>query len=461
MDVPTRSSETPQWGRYLEPTGRRRGASFAPRPHGRRPRKLLTRFVCLLLGVVLLAAPRAAELDQAPYLLVPMDASQANHLRAYGLTFWVLERDLTAEWLLNYRGGSFLLPDSDAVRREAALRGVSTQPLDAAAETRMRAEIARENMDAIPLEVAPRVAVYTPPNSLPWDDAVTLALTYAGIPYETVWDPEVLRGGLAEYDWLHLHHEDFTGQYSKFYLNYSGSPWMLEEVARNQEVMRDHGFPDVPALKREVAEGIRAYVEAGGFLFAMCSATETLDLALASHATDIAASYANGRPPDPDASERMDWTRTLAFSGAQVELSPVVSAFSDIDSHQVNTSRREALGYFTLFDFAAKIDPVPSMLVQNHETLIPDFYGLTTAFRKDRLRPGVRVLADEGPWAKYIHGALGAGVWTFFGGHDPEDSEHQIGDLPTNLDLHPNSPGYRLILNNVLFPAARPRPHVT
>ncbi len=408
-----------------------------------------------LLLLALLLSPAAGA---AQHLLVPMDRAQANHLRAYGLTYWVLDRGETAEWLLNYRDGSFLLPDSDPVRREAAIRGVSVQPIQDAELARIRGIIEVSNMDAIPLETAPSIAVYTPPNAPPWDDAVTLALTYADIPYETVWDPDVLTGGLGEYDWLHLHHEDFTGQYSKFYLTYQGTAWMQEEVERNREVMDRFGFADVPTLKRAVAEEIRSYVESGGFLFAMCSATETLDLSLASHQTRIAASYVTGQPPEAEANDRMDWSRALAFTGANVELSAAVNAFSDIDSHQVNTPRRERLGYFTLFEFSAKIDPVPTMLVQNHEALIPDFYGLTTGFHRARLQPHVTVLAQEGSWAKYIHGAFGDGTFTFYGGHDPEDAEHQIGDPPTNLDLHPDSPGYRLILNNVLFPAARPRP---
>jgi hypothetical protein len=282
-----------------------------------------------------------------------------------------------------------------------------------------------------------------------------MALEYAGIEYTTLWDPEVLDQDLSQYEWIHLHHEDFTGQYSKFYLTYAGAPWLQEEVARNQDVARTRGFPSVPALKKAVAAKIRAYVEGGGFVFAMCSATETLDLALAAGPVDIAAAYSDGTPPDPDASSKMDWSNALAFEGAEVQTAPSVNAFSDIDSHQVNTAWRKDLGVFTLFGFSAKIDPVPAMLTQDHESVIPDFYGLTTSFRADRLKPGVVVLAREGEWAKYIHGNLGKGTWTFFGGHDPEDPEHQIGDPQTDLALHPNSPGYRLILNNVLFPAAK------
>lgn len=409
----------------------------------------------LLLGALLAGG---AVSGAAQTLLVPMDRVQSNHLRAYGLTYWVLAQSESAEWLLNYRGGAFLLPDLPSVRREAALRGVTVEPLTPGELARIRGLVQTENMESVPLETAPKIAVYTPPNSPPWDDAVTMVLTYADIPYETVWDPDVLTGGLSEYEWLHLHHEDFTGQYSKFFLSYQDAVWLQEEVARNREVAEALGFPDVPALKRAVAEEIRAYVEGGGFLFAMCTATETLDLALASHGTDISASWANGRPPDPDANDRMDWSAAMAFTGARVELAPGVNAFSDIDSHLVNTNRRERLGYFTLFDFSAKLDPIASMLVQNHESLVADFYGLTTGFRRSRLKPGVTVLAEEGPWAKYITGTFGEGSFTFYGGHDPEDPEHQIGDPPTNLDLFTDSPGYRLILNNVLFPAARPRP---
>jgi len=392
---------------------------------------------------------------QAQQLLVPMDRTQQNHLRAYGLTYWALEAGHEGEWLLNYRGGSFLLPDAEGVRREAALRGVSVISMGVADEARMRATIDDSNMEAVVLEKAPKVAIYTPPYSTPWDDAVTMALQYAGIEYDEIWDDDVLGENLDDYEWIHLHHEDFTGQYSKFYLTYAGAPWLQEEVARNQEVARAHGFADVPALKKAVADRIRGYVEGGGFLFAMCSATETLELALAAGAVDIAAAYSDGTPPDADASAKMNWDRAIAFEGAEIQIAPSVNAFSDIDGHQVNTPWRRDLGVYTLFDFSAKFDPVPAMLTQNHEGVLQDFYGLTTSFREDRLKPGTVVLAREGDWAKYVHGNLGEGTWTYFGGHDPEDPEHQIGDPPTDLALHPNSPGYRLILNNVLFPAAK------
>ncbi len=392
------------------------------------------------------------------HLLVPMDASaQSDHLKAYGLTYWTLAQGYTAEWLLNYRGGSFLLPDREPIRREAALRGVTTEPVDASHVARIRAQIEQNNMESIILEKAPNIAVYTPPNTPPWGDAVTLALTYADIPYDEVWDGEVLQGRLKEYDWLHLHHEDFTGQYSKFYINYAGAAWLQDEVQRNQAMAAQFGYESVPALKKAVAEEIRRYVAEGGFLFAMCTATETIELALAAVGVDIAASFADGTPADPNATEKMNWRRTMAFQGAEIQINPTVNAFSDIDGHQVNTSWRQPLGAFTLFEFSAKFDPVPSMLVQNHEDVLPDFYGLTTSFRRDRLKPGTIVLAEEegAPWVKYIHGTYAEGTWTFLGGHDPEDPQHQIGDAPTDLSLHPNSPGYRLILNNVLFPAAK------
>ena len=414
--------------------------------------RIVTMRVVALSALLLSSVAPAVS---AQWLLVPMDRSQENHLRAYGLTYWLLEQEEKAEWLLNYRGGSFLLPDRQDARREAALRGVTIEVMNASAEARMRATVQASNMEAVPLERAPKVAIYTPPNSTPWDDAVTMALEYAGIEYETIWDDDVLEGDLSDYEWIHLHHEDFTGQYSKFFLTYSGAPWLQEEVARNQEVARSGGFSDVPALKKHVAAAIRDYIDQGGFLFAMCSATETLELALAAQNVDIAAAYSDGTPPDPNASAKMEWDFAMAFTEAQVQTAPSVNSFSDIDGHQVNTPWRKELGVFTLFDFSAKFDPVPSMLTQNHVSVLPDFYGLTTSFREDRLKAGTIVLAQEAGWAKYIHGNLGEGTWTYFGGHDPEDAEHQIGDPQTDLALHPNSPGYRLILNNVLFPAAK------
>ena len=396
----------------------------------------------------------------ASSFLVPMDERQTNHLRAYGLTYRTIKRGAKAEWLLNYRGGSFLLPITSVVERDAALAGVRMETVSESDVVSIRGVIATNNMDAVPLEKAPDVAVYAPPNAAPWDDAVTMALQYAGIEYAKVWDAEVIGGDLRKYDWLHLHHEDFTGQYSKFFLTYSGSAWLGDMMRRNEAMAQSLGFPHVPALKQAVARTIRGFVEPGGFLFAMCAATETIELALAAEGVDIAAPYGDGTPMDPMAAGKMQWQRSFAFQGARLEASPAIASFSDIDGHQVNNpGQRQQLGAYKLFSFAAKIDPVPTMLVQCHRDVLPDFYGLTTSFRRDRLKPGVTVLAEEegAGWAKYIHGEFGQGTWTFYGGHDPEDPQHQIGDPPTDLSLHPGSPGYRLILNNVLFPAAKKR----
>ncbi len=396
----------------------------------RMPRLFL--LLALVLGVV---RPAPAQ-----YLLLPMDDAQRIHLKAYGVTYQALKAGQKAEWLLNYRGGAFLLPDVPDLRKRAALDGVSVEPYTDANVAAARAEIAGGNMDAVVLERAPRIAIYRPVDQPPWDDAVTLALTYAGIEFASVWDDDVMKGDLSKYDWVHLHHEDFTGQYNKLYL------------------------ADVPALKKGVAENIRAFVERGGFLFAMCGATESLDLSIASILVDIAGPFSDGTPPAADADARLDWTRALAFQGAHVEPSPYVNALSDIDGHQVNVpSRRQPLGAFSLFGFSAKLDPVATMLVQNHRTVIADFYGVTTSFNKAVVKSGATVLAQEdgAPWSKYLHGDYGKGSWTFLGGHDPEDPQHAIGSPPTDLSLHPNSPGYRLILNNVLFPAAKKKPRKT
>jgi hypothetical protein len=397
----------------------------------------------------------------AQKLLIPMDDDQQDHLKAYGITFSVLKDGLTASWLLNYRGGSFLLPDTPDIRKRAALAGVTIEPVSPAELVTIRSEILESNMDEVPLEKAPKIAVYTPTDALPWDDAVTLALQYAGIAYTAIYDDQVEAGDLSKYDWLHLHHEDFTGQFNKFNLSYSTAPWYIQMSNTDLAAAKRHGFANVPALKKDVADKIREFVDKGGFLFAMCGATETLDLAIAAHAVDIAQPFADGTPIDPDADAKLDWKRTLAFQNAHIEQSPVISSMSDIDGHQVNVAgRRQPLGSFTLFNFSAKFDPVASMLVQDHRTVIPDFYGVTTSFNKTVLKPGVTVLAyEEGaPWVKYIHGDYGKGTWTFYGGHDPEDPQHAIGNPPTDLSLHKSSPGYRLILNNVLFPAAKKKP---
>lgn len=413
------------------------------------------------LYALLFGACALASSARAQHLLVPMDDAQTNHLKAYGVTFGALTERERSEWLLNYRGGSFLLPDVPGIRRAAALAGVSFDALDGAALAAIRREIAEGNMDAVPLEQAPRIAVYTPPDAPPWDDAVTLALTYAGIPYSKIWDDDVLGTDLSQFDWIHLHHEDFTGQQNKLYLGFRDAPWFIQARERDLATARRNGLTHVPALKKTVADRLRGFVERGGFLFAMCGATETLELAIAAKDVDIAGPFSDGTPMDADAESRMAWDRTFAVQGARLEFAGGVNAMSDIDGHQVNVpSRRQPLGTFTLFGFSAKFDPVATMLVQGHRTVINDYYGVTTSFVRRVLKPSVTVLAHEegAPWVKYIHGAYGQGSWTYLGGHDPEDPQHNIGAPPTDLALHPNSPGYRLILNNVLFPAAKKKP---
>ncbi len=418
-------------------------------------REWLRRTALLGGGLILPSRLRAwSSIPRAGSLLIPMDGTQQQQLKAYGVVFRALTRGEAGEWLLNYRGGSFLVPASAGIQRDATLEGVSVIPVDPDTVTTIKGEILASNMEALPLDKAPRMAVYVPGFAAPWDDAVSMALEFAGIEFDKVWDPEVIGDRLARYDWLHLHHEDFTGQFSKFGSSASGTDWMRAMTAGQQQAVNSLGFASVPALKRAVAQRIAGFVDRGGFLFAMCTATETLDLALASEGVSIVAS---GGSLPPGISQRLHWEHALAFQGAELELSSGISVFSDIDGHQVNGAGRQELGAFTLFNFSAKIDPVASMLVQNHRRVIPDFYGLTTSFRRSRLKPAVTILGDEpgAPWAKYIHGDRGKGTWTFYGGHDPEDPHHAIGDPPTDLSLHPDSPGYRLILNNVLFPAAK------
>ena len=388
-------------------------------------------------------------------LLVPMDDAQANHLKAYGLTFWALGKGAVCEWLLNYRGGSFLLPDDPAYVREANIRGVTARSISGADEATIRATIADENMESVKLEKAPRIAVYIPPNTPPWDDAVTLALEYADIPYSKVWDEEVLKGDLKNYDWLHLHHEDFTGQHGKFWASYHQFPWYQEEERVQKATANKLGFAKVSQLKGAVAVTIKDYVARGGFMFGMCSATDTYDIALAAQGLDIADVIYDGDPPDMTAQRKLDFSRTLAFKDFRLEMDPILYKFSDIDVTQ-DAAQRGPNQLFTLFDFSAKNDPVPTMLVQNHVNGVPEFLGQSTGFRRSKLKPGVIVLGEvEGTdEVKYLHGQFGQGTFTFFGGHDPEDYQHMVGDPATKLDQYPHSPGYRLILNNVLFPAA-------
>ncbi len=413
-------------------------------------------FGLILAGVVLTSQIRAA-------VLVPMDEAQTDHLRAYGIAYHVLERGRDVEWLLNYRGGSFLTADAGDLRVECRLRGVSYEELDGAQQASIRAEMDAANMEVILLEKAPAVAVYIPPTYEPWDDAVTLALTYAMIPYTAVWDEDVLAGGLPQYDWVHLHHEDFTGQYGKFYAAYGQADWYQERARRFEKAARDAGFATVAAHKGAVAAEVRNYVTGGGFLFAMCSAGETLDLALACLAVDIVGAPYDGDPPEAGWRDKIDFSRAMAFHGCTIITDPMIYEFSDIDTSHLPIHASPDRDYFELFEFSAKEDPALSILVQNHSRRIRNFMGQTTGFNRDRVKPGVVILgATAGtPEVKYLHGALGKGTFTFLGGHDPEDYRHLVGDPPTELALHKHSPGYRLILNNVLFPAARRRERKT
>ena len=392
-----------------------------------------------------------------------MDEAQTDHLRAYGLMYWALEREIHGEWLLNYRGGSFLLPDDASVPGEALIRGVKIEAIDESAVAQIKAEIADNNMEVVKLETAPRVAVYVPPSAPPWDDAVQLALDYAQIPYTKLWDAEVLDGKLSEYDWLHLHHEDFTGQYGKFFAAFAATDWYRRQVAENEAMARRYGFTKVSELKKAVARALKLYIAQGGFLFAMCSATDTFDIALAARRVDIAGPEYDYDPADPSANRKLDFSECVAFQNFELELNPLVYEYSNIDTTDRAAFRGQRNDYFTLFDFSAKQDPVPSMLVQDHVANVPGFMGQTTGFDKRLLKPGVTVLAEVpgSDDAKYIHGHYGKGTFTFFGGHDPEDYQHAVGDPPTDLALHPNSPGYRLILNNILFPAAKKKKQKT
>jgi len=405
--------------------------------------------LALVMTIASAAAPARAG------LLIPMDDKQTDHLKAYGLAYWTLVRGEKIEWLLNYRGGSFLMPEDAATEREANVRGVAFTPMNGADEATMRAEIADNNMESVMLEKAPRVAVYIPPNTPPWDDAVTLALQYADIPYTKLWDEEVLRGDLQKYDWLHLHHEDFTAQHGKFYAAYHNFPWYKEEEEVQRAMATKLGFAKVTQLKAAVAATIKDYIGRGGFMFGMCSATDTYDIALAAQGIDIAESVYDGDAADPLANRKLDFKRTLAFKDFRLELDPFLYRFSDIDVTQ-EASLRGPNSVFTLFDFSAKNDPVPTMLVQDHVNAVPEFLGQTTGFRRSKIRSGVLILGEvEGTdEVKYLHGQFGRGTFTFLGGHDPEDYQHMVGDPPTDLAKYRHSPGYRLILNNVLFPAA-------
>lgn len=407
----------------------------------------------------------ALQVVWAARILVPMDDSQTNHLKAYGVAFWVLDNGVEVEWLLNYRGGSFLMPNIPEIQNECVIRGVSHQVIADVQANQILQEIAdpEVNMERVKLEVTPKIAVYSPEGKQPWDDAVTLVLTYAEIPYDVVYDTEILMGELPQYDWLHLHHEDFTGQYGKFYKAYRSASWYQEEVERQSGTAQIMGFQKVSEMKRNVATNIRDFVIGGGFLFTMCSGTDSYDIALAAQNVDICAPMFDGDPADPASQSKLKFEDGLAFQNYQLEMDPLVYEFSSIDGTKDHSDIKPINDFFTLFDFSAKWDIVPTMLTQSHERVIAGFMGQTTSFRKEYIRPDVTVMGDNRnlPTAKYIHGTLGLGQWTYYGGHDPEDYRHLVNDPPTDLNLHPNSPGYRLILNNILFPAAKKKDRKT
>ncbi len=425
-----------------------------------------------LIGVLSFLLCLAITLPmQAAYILIPMSPEeQRDHLKAYGITYWVLQNGDEAWWLLNYRGGAFAFQHNTAFEKECLTRGISFEIIADAQFNGILEEISdpEVNMEAMKLEKAPKIAVYTPDFNAqgekiqPWDDAVTLVLTYAEIPYETVYDRDVLEDKLVEYDWLHLHHEDFTGQYGRFFRSYQNQPWYRENVRRMETLASELGFKKVSQLKLAVVKRIREYVFGGGFMFAMCSATDTYDIALAAEGVDICAEMYDGDPADPKGQSKLDFSQTFAFENFMLSRHPLEYEYSSID-HNSGRKVNPEQDYFTLFDFSAKWDPVPTMLTQNHTRTVKGFMGQTTAFRNQHIKSSVLVMGENKPAseARYIHGNFGEGFWTFYGGHDPEDFRHYVHDPETDLSLHPNSPGYRLILNNVLFPAARKKKRKT
>jgi len=392
-------------------------------------------------------------------LLIPMDGGQKNHLKSYGLAFWVLQKyDTEIDWLLNYRGGSFMFPASQNFINECVIRGISYEMISDAEAGAILAQVKDPdaNMDAVKLQKAPKIAVYTPKSASPWDDAVTLALTYAEIPYDKIYDGEIMEGKLPEYDWLHLHHEDFTGQFGKF-IRMRSSSWFQEQKRDAEMIASKYGFTKIPRLKSAVVMKINEFVLGGGYMFAMCNATDTFDIALAAQGLDIVESPYDGDGADPDADSKLNYAKTFAFKDFSLIYDPYEVEFSNIDNVPGERGVSESNDYFNLFEFSAKYDPIPSMLTQNHQNLIKGFLGQTTAFKKKFVKPDVIIMAESriSNEARYIHGTMGKGFWTFYGGHDPEDYQHLVNEEPTDLNLHPNSAGYRLILNNVLFPAAK------
>lgn len=400
----------------------------------------------------------------ASYILIPMDESQKNHLKSYGIAYWILSTGVEIDWLLNYKGGSFMCKYHQTIENECVIRGVSYSVIADVQSTAILQSISQPevNQDIVKLEKKPKIAVYSPKNKLPWDDAVTLALTYAEIPYDIIYDEEVIDGKLHLYDWLHLHHEDFTGQYGRFWASYKNTQWYREDVEKNEQTARKLGFKKVSQLKLAVVKKIREFVAGGGYLFAMCSGTDSYDVALAAEHVDICESMFDGDPADPNMNQKLNYDNCFAFTNFEVSTNPYEYEISTIDvtrTRQVNQNQ----DYFALFEFSAKWDPIPTMLCQNHTNLIKGFMGQTTAFNKNNLKSAVLIMGENkaAGEARYIHGEFGKGMWTFYGGHDPEDYRHYVNDPKTDLNLHPNSPGYRLILNNVLFPAAKKKKQKT
>ena len=400
----------------------------------------------------------------ASYIIIPMDEKQKNHLKSYGIAYWTLEQDIDVSWLLNYRGGSFLIKYNNIIEKECLIRGVSYEIIADAQSNKILIEISNleKNQDVVKLEKAPKIAVYSPKSKQPWDDAVTLALTYSEIPYDIIYDTEVINNILPIYDWLHLHHEDFTGQYGKFYSVFKNTKWYKNQKIELENLAKKLGYKKVSQLKLDVVKKIKDFTLGGGFLFAMCSATDSYDIALASESVDICEYMFDGDGVDTNIDEKLDFNKTFAFENFKIIKNPNQYEYSSIDATQRRKIKKE-LDYFMLFDFSAKWDPIPTMLCQNHEKIIKGFMGQTTAFSKEFLKSDVIILGENKSLneVRYIHGSYGKGTWTFYGGHDPEDYQHKVGDPPTDLNLHPNSPGYRLILNNILFPAAKKKKQKT
>ena len=401
----------------------------------------------------------------ATSILIPMDESQRNHLKAYGIAYWVINKGQEVDWLLNYKGGSFVTAHNVSVEKEIIARGISYQLISETERNELAISLsaADVNMDVVKLEKAPKIAVYSPKTKQPWDDAVTMVLTYAEIPYTVIFDDEVMYNELPKFDWLHLHHEDFTGQYGKFYASYANAAWYQEQQRSYEESARKHGFKKVSQLKLATVKKIKEFVTGGGFLFAMCSATDTYDIALSAEGTDICEQMYDGDPADPNAQNQLDFTKTLAFRNFNLVRSPYEYEYSNIDNNKIERGLSEDNDYFNLFQFSAKWDPIPTMLTQNHTSSIKGFMGQTTGFKKKLIKSEVVIMGENASIgeAKYVHGTIGKGFWTFYGGHDPEDYEHFVGEEPTDLNLHANSAGYRLILNNILFPAAKKKKQKT